>query len=1046
MSKGVLNTTPSTADAPKGDITVNAYNPNVAIATTNPVYNAGTQIQIGGGSVLTGGNIVLSGEQSGSNANRYPVFINGAAITGDGDITLRGVNAGGAVPERIELRGANNTLRSIGGNITIENQASGNNNGVYLNGTTSGKVQLTANGTITLNGSSAGNGAGVLVDNSILNASQAVITGSSSTGKGFSLTNTTLGGSLADLTNVTLSSAGSGSGVTNELDSGIVNDGSRDNLLAKKIENMTTMDMEGKAIFDDSAKDDKGWTHNYSSADNPNGGWIFNNTTVTAGGDVILGGVGFTNSKVNVSSGNLSIVNSGPVSLNGSDVSVSGDVVLSSVNDTVNINNADSKRASVISEHGNITVKANPGAAGSGYSVLLNGADLQSSAGYVDITGINTGSGNSGGVSLANTNIKADGNITINGSALSGLYSGVFLGDSVNLTASGHDAMIDITGHSTGPSRRPNGVPDAGVYLFGSESTLSAANINISGYNPNLQNSAGIIIGQTHLPANQHGASFTFNGNTSLYGDGGQYGIDLGIWLPNSLAFNNGNVSMTGIQRGPRDVAGSGGISAAQLIMVGGASGRLLPSIINITTANVSDFTIHGIANIDNSLVPGIGSAGLNGVAEVADNIHINFSGQVGRLNIKGEANGGSGVNTQVFNVDTLNATDGVSIQGESNSGTGVVLSAGDYSKNKVNIVGTSTSGNAVRLNNNLSLANATICGTSDTGSGVVFNGVMHNLTNVEVTGQTFASGNGILVSGLDGNNVSMHGTSYGSSGVGTNLAGPVLLSGNTQLNGTSPLGTGLRVGGTVEVAEGSTASLTGHSTTGNGVALRNAVDGVTVTGESALGAGVVLGDDAKITSTSISGMSEFGTGVSIAGKTSLDEQSAGLLSATSDNGTGLGLSNNTVLDVVQNGMTTPVEAPVVLTGASLMGSGVATSGNVSISGAILKGTAKTDSGTGVTLGGNLTIADAISGVTAGATGNGTALVMNDARVNASGYTDAGQQFVINASVSGNGTAIKTQGSNQTGDVVLNGAASGGGTAVELGGQVSGANITGTSD
>ncbi|EAQ6819748.1 hypothetical protein BCN13_27785, partial [Salmonella enterica] len=849
VNNSKLNTSaPATTDgtaSESGNITLNAYNPNVnlsAPAYNTTVRNAGAMLELSGNSTLTGRDLIMRTTLEGGNATGLPVFLNNATLNASHDITLSGVahpvttnttaddgtvttNTTMPTPATIELRGAGNVL-TAGGNIAIENQASGSNNGVYLNGNASGKAQLTAGGTITLNGSSAGNGAGVLVNNSILNASQAVITGSSSTGKGFSLTNTTLGGSLADLTNVTLSSAGSGSGVTNELDSGIVNDGSRDNLLAKKIENMTTMDMEGKAIFDDSAKDDKGWTHNYSSADNPNGGWIFNNTTVTAGGDVILGGVGFTNSKVNVSSGNLSIVNSGPVSLNGSDVSVSGDVVLSSVNDTVNINNADSKRASVISEHGNITVKANPGAAGSGYSVLLNGADLQSSAGYVDITGINTGSGNSGGVSLANTNIKADGNITINGSALSGLYSGVFLGDSVNLTASGHDAMIDITGHSTGPSRRPNGVPDAGVYLFGSESTLSAANINISGYNPNLQNSAGIIIGQTHLPANQHGASFTFNGNTSLYGDGGQYGIDLGIWLPNSLAFNNGNVSMTGIQRGPRDVAGSGGISAAQLIMVGGASGRLLPSIINITTANVSDFTIHGIANIDNSLVPGIGSAGLNGVAEVADNIHINFSGQVGRLNIKGEANGGSGVNTQVFNVDTLNATDGVSIQGESNSGTGVVLSAGDYSKNKVNIVGTSTSGNAVRLNNNLSLANATICGTSDTGSGVVFNGVMHNLTNVEVTGQTFASGNGILVSGLDGNNVSMHGTSYGSSGVGTNLAGPVLLSGNTQLNGTSPLGTGLRVGGTVEVAEGSTASLTGHSTTGNGVALRNAVDG----------------------------------------------------------------------------------------------------------------------------------------------------------------------------------------------------------------------------
>lgn len=95
---------------------------------------------------------------------------------------------------------------------------------------------------------------------------------------------------------------------------------------------------------------------------------------------------------------------------------------------------------------------------------------------------------------------------------------------------------------------------------------------------------------------------------------------------------------------------------------------------------------------------------------------------------------------------------------------------------------------------------------------------------------------------------------------------------------------------------------------------------------------------------------------------------------------------------------------------------------------------------------GNLTIADDISGVTAGATGNGTALVVNNASIHSDGYTDSGKDFVINASVSGNGTAIKTQGGSQLDEVVLNGEATGGGTAVELGGKVSGANITGTSD
>ncbi|ENU2135368.1 beta strand repeat-containing protein, partial [Salmonella enterica] len=728
---------------------------------------------------------------------------------------------------------------------------------------------------------------------------------------------------------------------------------------------MTSIDMGGTAIFDDSAATDKGWTHNYTHADNPNGGWIFNNTTVTAGGDVMLGGVGFTNSTVNVTSGNLSIVNTGPVLLNGSDVSASGDVVLSSVNDTVNINNTGSKRTSVISIHGNITVKANPGTAGSGYSISLNGADLQSSEGYVDITGINTGSGNSGGVYLNNTSINADGSITINGSALFGLYSGVFLGDSVNLTASGNDAVIDITGHSTGQEylySRGN----SGVYLFGRESTLSAANINISGYNPNLKNSVGILIGHGDIMVGQRGASFTFNGNTSLYGDGGRFGIDLGIGYANSansLIFNNGNVSITGIQRGPRDVVGSGGISAQSILVYG----NILQSITNITTSNVGNFTIYGITKIGNSLVPGIGSSGLAGVAaQASNNIKLNFSGQVGRLNINGEANSGSGVNTQVFNAGSLNATDGISIQGESKSGTGVVLSAGDYSKNEVNIIGKSTSGNAVRLDNNISLTNANISGTSGTGSGVVFSGATHNLTNVEVTGQTEGtSGSGILISGLDGDNVSMQGTSNGSRGTGISLSGSVLLSGNSLLNGISPTGTGLNVGGKVEVAEGSTGSLTGTSTTGRGVLVdgNTQLNNATVSGNATEGSGIEVKGNLTNTNTTLDGNATgHGAGVNIGGNITggaiKGESASGsgvLVSGTNTTVDGATISGNTSSGVGVNisGSLTNTNGTTV-NGSAADGSGVTLGGN--LSGGEVTGTSQTGSGVNIT--GDNSVAD----------------------------------------------------------------------------------------
>ncbi|EAY6167778.1 hypothetical protein TI42_25030, partial [Salmonella enterica] len=140
-----------------------------------------------------------------------PVFLNNATLTASRDITLRGTALpvttsttadDGTVSTKtttpnvapVELRGKGNVLTASGGNITIENQASGNNNGIYLNGSTAGQVQLTAlNGTITLNGGS-GSGTGVLVSNSVLNAAQATVTGRSDSGTGFSLTNSSLAG------------------------------------------------------------------------------------------------------------------------------------------------------------------------------------------------------------------------------------------------------------------------------------------------------------------------------------------------------------------------------------------------------------------------------------------------------------------------------------------------------------------------------------------------------------------------------------------------------------------------------------------------------------------------------------------------------------------------------------------------------------------------------------------------------------------------------------------------------------------------------------
>ncbi|WP_079972584.1 two-partner secretion domain-containing protein, partial [Salmonella enterica] len=218
VSGSTLNAMSSDSTVTSGDVVLRSYNPDVNLSQggyKNTVRNGGAILQISDTSHLSGRDIIVEGTQTGNNAKSLPVFMNGATLTAERDITLRGVASNGATPAQLELRGAGNTLTATQGNITMENAAGcASLNGVFLNGSSVGKVQLTAlNGTINLSGAAINSGKGVNVTNAVLNASKACITGNN----GFSITSTTLEGALADLTNVILSSAGSAAGVTNTL-------------------------------------------------------------------------------------------------------------------------------------------------------------------------------------------------------------------------------------------------------------------------------------------------------------------------------------------------------------------------------------------------------------------------------------------------------------------------------------------------------------------------------------------------------------------------------------------------------------------------------------------------------------------------------------------------------------------------------------------------------------------------------------------------------------------------------------------------------------
>ncbi|EAP4203362.1 filamentous hemagglutinin N-terminal domain-containing protein, partial [Salmonella enterica subsp. enterica serovar Poona] len=436
VSNSTLNTT-NTSTSAKGNISIRAYNPNVnlsASAYNNTVRNGGAMIEVSGNSTLTGDYVTLHTDLTGGNAGGLPVYLNATNITADNDISLTGMSqsvtttqtgADGtetsvtASPDtaQIELRGAGNSLTSINGNITIKNDGSSIADGVFLNGTADAKVALNAvNGTIILTGSSV-NGTGVNVQNATLNATKAVIRGNSTSdttsGSGFSLTNVTLGSSLSDLTNVTLSSAGSGAGAINILDSSVVNSSNRDTLLNMTIENLTSVNMNGTAIYNNATA----WNKSYETETNPNAGWIFENTSVNAS-SAELSGVGFINAAINISNGSLNITNNGAAVLSDSTVNVSsGNVSIVS-----GAGKADLAKTNITAQ-GNITLTT-PGQAD-----LTNGT-LNSSSGAVSVMA------QGGDFLLGAGNISAVNDITLNASGKADLTNGTLNSSEGNISVS----------------------------------------------------------------------------------------------------------------------------------------------------------------------------------------------------------------------------------------------------------------------------------------------------------------------------------------------------------------------------------------------------------------------------------------------------------------------------------------------------------------------------------------------------------------------------------------------------------------------------------
>ncbi|EJG4102131.1 filamentous hemagglutinin N-terminal domain-containing protein [Salmonella enterica] len=1051
---------------------VNITSGNGAVSITNMVQDGSNGMTLTNANISSKDGIVLNGTTFWGQA----VVMSGVNLTTGGDVDITGLaknlttgGLGAASSSGVQLSGSN--ISSTGGNITLTGTAGTDVSHPSISSLQVSNSTFTTNNALTLNGTTETT-TGVKVTGSTLSAATLNVNGVARVqGTGFSLATSQLLGGLADLTNVSLSSAGSAAGAQNVLDNSIVNDANRDTLLAKRIENMTSVEMNGTAIFDDSAKSDKGWTHDYSSVDTPNGGWIFNNTSVTAGGDVNLKGVAFTNATVTVSNGSLTLDNGGAVPLTGTTVTVNdGAVSVHSGGGNIDLTKGN------ISAKRDITLKTDNG------TVLISGANatvkanITSSDGDIMITG---NSGTSMGVRLVNANLTSI-NMSINGSAIGGSNDdmasfgavSLFGADEFHVANTGHGEMNGYVNNYLDLTR--NGAIVIGqIFAGGDTNVVFDGSFDIKGdafttgakpsstYDIFFNNGSSSITfkgGKSSLTSCSHGVYTRFSAysathTTNFILDGADFVFNVtagtaphqGLSMLGTIEFNkytsgfafsgNGNAQLN-IHTSSQEE----GIYLNRL-----TNKDLLGNFSLNVTNDIGDAIVmlgHTAVNLVNATITGTSGTGVGFRLESTDKSNVSL----GNNTITGISKTGSGIKLIGNNITLSNGT----LNGTSGNGSGVVLTGGS----------------------NYTLDGASVTGTAAAGSGIAVNGTLTVNNGTVVKGLATGGGNGVTVSGDlvtdSGDGISISGTA--SSGDGIKVDGDTTLT-NATLNGGADSGVGVNIAG--NLTTDSSTQVSGHAASGTGVNLGAALTGASVKGSSDTGTGVQLADNAVVTEAVLNGTSASGDGVTFTGNVKMDDTSAAKLNASSTSGTGLKLADNAnvsiqtitkvtqekkdsdgnpVLDADGNPETetittqAPVTTPVTLTGTSEQGSGIATEGNVSISGIVLNGSTTADTGTGVSLGGNLTIADDISGVTAGATGNGTALVVNNASIHSDGYTDSGKDFVINASVSGNGTAIKTQGSSQLDEVVLNGNATGGGTAVELGGQVSGANITGTSD
>ncbi|MFL4558848.1 filamentous hemagglutinin N-terminal domain-containing protein, partial [Yersinia kristensenii] len=706
-----------------------------------------------------------------------------------------------------------------------------------------------------------------------------------------------------------------------------------------------------------------------------------NRANITAGKDISLmaqnhgnnsgAGIGIDNINIETSSGNFTVNNNGSKS-----------IALTNTNLTAN----EVDFASVTNDSDGL---------------IFENTNITTTAGDISA---NVSSANNKGIFIkSNSSLNAKKDINLKGLTL-------FSSDGVNIKGYSDDSRNNITaqGSITIIGRNGGGGRNqaTSVDLENVNLTSATKNININGsstasgnayfnninFNASLGNIAVYSESVTPLLAGQSG-TLSLGGNSAIVANNGSFvgkalnttqGTAL-IFRANSTLSVEGNITFqgetdgTGATRKGIEFSGANTLNIAkgsQLSLLGENKGaQTSAGGDGIAYTSPKQLTINNNGSL---IMEGRATSGV-GINFPTSNNTVVLNGDGDTL-IKGSSVTGSGV---AISGVVNNSPGSVTIEGTSTDGTGVHLFSAEHQVNRINVTGSSTQADGLRISGNATITDTVLTGKSINGSGVKMGSlpgsnivtytVLDNATlnggsthgkGVEVTGDIKGIHQSVINGTTDGigygldiaQNLNVTGTSetdlltlkgvaINDTGTGIKLNGNNDLS-NTSLNGSAVDGVALDITGPL-TNQGRTELNGTASGTGIGVQMNGSLSGSMVNGAAVSGIGVQV-MNGVLDDSRINGISATGTGVSVDGSTVLNNT---VLVGNSTDGKGVGIAGD-----LTGSYGSSVQGDVVNGTGVYIGKDAILTGEASDDLLVISGNATGDKGTGVQLGGNNTL------------------------------------------------------------------------------------------